>query len=69
MAIDTPNRRSSAINVASPWRGMLPLPDGAIGQADRQHVGLHYAGILASGATPPAATTRTRLLLVLGVGA
>ena len=68
MAIDTPNRRSSAINVASPWRGKLPLPDGAISQADRQHVGLHYAGILASGAVV-AVTTKTRLLLVLGVGA
>lgn len=47
MAIDTRNKRSSAINVASPWRSKLPLADGTIGQADRQHAGLHYEGILA----------------------
>lgn len=47
MAIDSRNKRSSAINVASPWRSMLPLPDGTIDQADRQHAALHYSGILA----------------------
>ena len=60
MALDTANKRSSAVNVASPWRGMLPLPDGAIGKADRQHVGLHYAS---------AGATKVRLLPLLGVGA
>jgi hypothetical protein len=48
MAIDTANKRSSAINISIPWRGMLPLPDGAIDQADRQHTAFMYAGITAS---------------------
>ena len=46
----TRNNRSSAINVSSPWRGMLPVPDGTVGQADRQHVAYMYAGISAGGA-------------------
>ena len=48
MAIDTRNKRSSAIFIGSPWRGMLPLPDGTIGQADRQHAAFLYSGILAA---------------------
>jgi hypothetical protein len=47
MAIDTRNKRSSAINITSPWRSKLPLADGTVAQADRQHAGLHYEGILA----------------------
>lgn len=48
MALDTRNKRSSAINVSIPWRGQLPDPNGSINQADRQQVGLHYSGILAA---------------------
>lgn len=55
MAIDTRDKRSSAINIGSPWRGMLPLPDGAINQGDRQHVAFLYRGIAASGGSTPAA--------------
>lgn len=47
MAIDTRDKRSSSISVSLPWRGLLPVPDGALNQADRQHVGLHYSGVLA----------------------
>lgn len=47
MAIDTRNKRSSAIHTSSPWRCQLPLADGAIGQADRQHTAWIYSGILA----------------------
>lgn len=50
MALDTRERRSSAINVASPWRGLLPLPDNSVGQPDRPHVAFHYEGI------PPSTT-------------
>jgi len=49
MPVDSRNKRSSAIAIASPWRGQLALPDGAIGQADRQHAAFHYSGILAEG--------------------
>jgi len=47
MAIDTRNKRASAIDIESPWRDSLPLADGAIGQADRQHAAFLYSGILA----------------------
>lgn len=49
MAIDTRDKRSGALLVYVPWRGLLPLADGAIGQADRQQVALAYPGILAAG--------------------
>lgn len=52
MAIDTANKRASAINVSSPWRSSLPFPDGVIAQLDRQHTAFMYAGI-ASGAAAP----------------
>ena len=42
--INTANLRASAIDVSLPWRGMLPLPDGAIDEADRKQTGQHYAG-------------------------
>lgn len=48
MAIDTRNKRASAIGIGLPWRAAYPLADGTIDQADRQHVALLYAGILAS---------------------
>lgn len=47
MAIDTRNKRSSAINPQCPWRGMWPEPDATVGQPDRQHVLWSYAGIAA----------------------
>ena len=55
--MDTANKRMSAINVASPWRGLLPIPDGAIAQGDRQHVALMYAGILAGAIVAPTIPT------------
>ena len=45
MALDTRDKRSSAISPGSPWRGMLPLADGAITLPDWQHVALAYSGI------------------------
>ena len=52
MAIDTRDKRSSAIHVSLPWRGLLPLPDGSLNQGDRQHTAYMYRGILASSGTP-----------------
>jgi len=56
MAVDTRNKRAGAILVGIPWRGMLPLPDGAIDQADRQQTAFFYPGILAGAPVilPPA---------------
>ena len=42
MAVDTANKRRSKLG-----RHVLPLADGTIGQADRQHKVWKYAGILA----------------------
>ena len=55
--MDTQDKRASAVLVALPWRGLLPLPDGAaLNQGDRQQTGLMYRGIAASSEeipTPP----------------
>lgn len=51
MAIDSRDKRASAICVGLPWR-VYPNPDGSLAaQADRQHMGLAYRGILASALT------------------
>jgi hypothetical protein len=56
MAIDTRDKRSSAVMVAMPWRGQLPAPDGAaLNEGDRQQVGLMYRGISSGGGAGPAA--------------
>lgn len=65
MAIDTALKRLSAINVSSPWRGQLPLPDATVSQADRQTTAFDYSGILAAGAV---AATTSKFLPLLGVG-
>lgn len=49
MALDTRNKRASACFPLMPWRAMLPAPDGAINQGDRQQVVFLYSGILAGG--------------------
>jgi hypothetical protein len=54
MALDTALKRGSAIHHGSPWRGILPLPDGGVDQADRQVVSFLYSGIVATGGTPAA---------------
>lgn len=48
--MDTALKRASALNVSSPWRGILPMPDGSVDQVDRQVVPFMYAGITAAGA-------------------
>jgi hypothetical protein len=47
MALDTVAKRLSVILLGSPWRGILPIPDGALGQADRQTVFFLCGAILA----------------------
>lgn len=49
--------------VTSPWRGILPLPDGTVHQADRQVVAFMYSGISALAAD----ATRRRMLFGLGI--
>lgn len=47
MALDTAQKRHSALYPLSPWRNPCPLP-GTIDQADRQQLAYAYAGILAT---------------------
>lgn len=47
MALDTAVKRASALHVGSPWRGILPFPDGTVDDGDRQVVAFLYSGILA----------------------
>lgn len=58
MAVDTRAKRSSAISISSPWRSMLPAPDSAIGQGDRQAVPYMYSGILAGAVVASTSGTR-----------
>lgn len=59
--LDTRGKRMSMMNLACPWRAVLPLGDGSFNQADRQ-IGLFlYAGILSGPPddTPAPPATKT----------
>ena len=62
--MDTALKRASAIFVGSPWRCILPFPDGSVDQPDRQVVPFMYSGITAAAA---AAIILRRMLFGLGV--
>ncbi len=47
MAVDTADKRNSAIGMGLPWRNQYPIPDGSIASGDRQHIGWVYRGIAA----------------------
>jgi len=55
VAADTAAKRYSAINIASPWRGLNVVP-AAIDQGQRQAVMFMYSGILAGAAVTPPVT-------------
>lgn len=55
MAVDTRDKRASAVMHTLPWRQLLPLPDGTVAQADRQQTAHHYSGIAAEAAAAIAA--------------
>ncbi len=57
MAIDTRDKRASAISVPIPGRGLWPLPDGSLNAGDRQQAANYYRGILAT--PPPVITAST----------
>ena len=48
MAIDTAGKRSSCLDYEEVWTAGIPLPDGSVSQADRQHLLWSYSGILVS---------------------
>jgi len=47
MAIDTRDKRASALDLALPWRARWPNPDGSVNQGDRQQIASYYRGISA----------------------
>lgn len=49
MAIDTAQKRYSAMNVMCPWRHVSVLPTGTVDAAARQTIRWFYSGILAAG--------------------
>lgn len=53
MAIDTRDKRASALFITLPWRMVQPAPDGTIGVSDRLIHGLAYSGIAADAPPPP----------------
>lgn len=55
--LDTRSKRASSVGFWKPYAMALVLPDGAIGQGDRQHSVWDYAGILASALVVIAFTT------------
>lgn len=47
MAVNTRSKRASVIGLGLGIALTLPMPDGTVGQADRQGVALSYSGIAA----------------------
>lgn len=45
MALDTANKRSSAVHVGSPWRNQFPIADGTIDVNDRAQSANYYSGL------------------------
>ena len=43
MSIDTASKRRSTANVSSPWRSVLPLPSGIVGDGQRPVMVYLYA--------------------------
>jgi hypothetical protein len=48
MAIDTDDRKFSAINIGSPWRGVNSIPSGALDAAEMQSLAFLYTEIEAA---------------------
>ena len=49
MAIDTAIKRASIASIGAQYVGPSVVPDGTIGQPDRQVIGYSYSGIAAGG--------------------
>ena len=50
MAVDTRDKRASALDVGSPWRARWPTADSTIAAVDRQFAAFMYSGIAAGAA-------------------
>lgn len=69
MAVDSRQKRTSMISLGRrlPWfrRFTLPVPDGTIGDADKQQLVHMYSGIAAA---EPSASSGSANMMMLGVG-
>jgi hypothetical protein len=63
MALDTAAKRLSVIHLGSPWRGIIPVPDSTVGQADRQTIFFLCGAILAIPLPVPPAPTYATLIM------
>lgn len=54
MALDSDDRKFSAINVGSPWRGVNSIPSGDLDEAEIQSLAFLYTEIVAAVAQAPA---------------
>jgi len=46
--LDTRSKRAASVNLEKPYAASMVLPDGTLGQGDRQHSAWSYSGILAA---------------------
>lgn len=65
MAIDTAAKRASVLAIST---RILPPPDGAIAQADRQSLVEHYGGILSGAAAINPLEKHRRISTPIGIG-
>lgn len=73
MAVDTRNKRASAVNTYLPFRVGGPTPDGSLANKfDRRHIAFGYAGLETTGTTIPLAHSPAdvlrRVLIALSEG-
>ena len=67
MAVDTQQKRMSALNPGCPWRGpLVDASESGITQGNRQAAAFMYSGILASGGG--GGPSPAPMLMLLGVG-
>ena len=58
MAMDTKQKRMSALNLGKPWRGpLVDAPEAGFTQGNRQAADFFYSGILAAAPEAPSAVT------------
>lgn len=66
MAIDTLNKRASCIGIDSYLCRVWAKPDGTISAADRNQIGMKYAGIATGGVSTATGSSLYRMLMGVG---
>ena len=63
MALDTRDKRASALGIDLKWLHVYPNPDGAISQLDRQQIAGKYSGIAAAGGSTASTAVTTDFII------